>query len=272
MSRPSRASLRTWLAVLVAGALVQRALELPWAVLVSVPRWEVRAAWQTPLVGFLVTGGLLGLLALGVAIGLARRIARPIQGLTRASGAMLRGEAPPGPATPIAELEQLRCALVAGAARVQAFAREKEQAAEALRRANEGLEAEVAQRTAALSRANAELEESNNRLERLNSEFQETNARLEAATVELQQELEERQRAEAHLRSVALFPEQNPYPILRVGPDGTLLYANPGARPLPAPAHRVPRAAGGRAAPPRPSPPGTRRSCKPCRPPSFLLT
>jgi PAS domain S-box-containing protein len=41
---------------------------------------------------------------------------------------------------------------------------------------------------------------------------------------------ESREQAEADLRSVAQFPEENPYPVLRAGRDGSLLYANPAAR------------------------------------------
>jgi class 3 adenylate cyclase len=31
---------------------------------------------------------------------------------------------------------------------------------------------------------------------------------------------------------VAKFPDQNPHPVLRIGPDGVLLYANPAAEPV----------------------------------------
>jgi two-component sensor histidine kinase len=185
----------------------QQARELPWVVFVTLPVAEVQAAWHTPLLGFLVTGGLLGLFAVGLAVGVARRITHPIQTLTRASASMLRGEAAPGPAAAIAEVAQLQHALAEGAERVRAFNREREQAAEMLQRANAGLETQVAERTAALSRANADLEESNIRLERLTSEFQEANTHLEEATAELEQELEERQRAEAELQQ-ALTHEQ----------------------------------------------------------------
>jgi PAS domain S-box-containing protein len=39
----------------------------------------------------------------------------------------------------------------------------------------------------------------------------------------------QRRKVEESVRSVALFPEQSPAPVLRVGRDGTLLYANPAA-------------------------------------------
>jgi len=37
----------------------------------------------------------------------------------------------------------------------------------------------------------------------------------------------QRRKVEESVRSVALFPEQNPAPVLRIARDGTLLYANP---------------------------------------------
>ncbi len=37
----------------------------------------------------------------------------------------------------------------------------------------------------------------------------------------------ERKKAEDEVRSVSLFPSENPYPIFRVGRDGTVLYSNP---------------------------------------------
>ncbi len=40
------------------------------------------------------------------------------------------------------------------------------------------------------------------------------------------QDITERKRAEEALHSIALFPEENPWPVLRVAGDGTLLYAN----------------------------------------------
>jgi two-component system CheB/CheR fusion protein len=45
-------------------------------------------------------------------------------------------------------------------------------------------------------------------------------------------DITERKRMEEHVRSVALFPEENPSPILRVARDGTLLYANRAAKPM----------------------------------------
>ena len=42
----------------------------------------------------------------------------------------------------------------------------------------------------------------------------------------------ERKQAQERVESVARFPAENPSPVLRVAADGTLLYANAGARPL----------------------------------------
>ncbi len=46
------------------------------------------------------------------------------------------------------------------------------------------------------------------------------------------QDITERKQAEAEVKSVARFPEENPSPVLRVTPEGTLLYANRASAPL----------------------------------------
>ena len=48
----------------------------------------------------------------------------------------------------------------------------------------------------------------------------------------LSEAAEAQAKAEGEVRSVALFPEENPFPVLRATEDGTLLYANPSAKPL----------------------------------------
>ena len=42
----------------------------------------------------------------------------------------------------------------------------------------------------------------------------------------------EQRRAEQMIHSLALFPAQSPYPVLRIGGDGTILHANPASEPL----------------------------------------
>jgi len=46
------------------------------------------------------------------------------------------------------------------------------------------------------------------------------------------QDITDRKEAEAERHRLALFPEQNPAPVLRVGRDGGLLYANAASQPL----------------------------------------
>ncbi len=45
-------------------------------------------------------------------------------------------------------------------------------------------------------------------------------------------DITERKRAEEQLESLSRFPAENPFPVLRINPDGILRYANPSARPL----------------------------------------
>ncbi len=45
-------------------------------------------------------------------------------------------------------------------------------------------------------------------------------------------DITERKRAEVALESAARFPAENPYPVLRIGGDGALLYANPASESL----------------------------------------
>jgi len=45
-------------------------------------------------------------------------------------------------------------------------------------------------------------------------------------------DITERKRVEEEIASVARFPAENPYPVIRIAEDGTLLYANASSRPL----------------------------------------
>lgn len=60
----------------------------------------------------------------------------------------------------------------------------------------------------------------------------ERTAELELANLRLRTEITEREQAKEALRKTALFPEQNPFPVVRIGSDRTLLYANSGAAAL----------------------------------------
>jgi two-component system, chemotaxis family, CheB/CheR fusion protein len=51
-------------------------------------------------------------------------------------------------------------------------------------------------------------------------------------SVHVARDITERKKAEEMIRSVALFPEENPFPILRVAGDATLVYANRAAEAL----------------------------------------
>jgi PAS domain S-box-containing protein len=129
--------------------------EAPWVVNIAMPLAELRAAWRMPLVGFLALAGLLGLLAVGLATAVSRRIARPIRDLARDSQPMLRGDPiARKPSSRITEVHQLEEALAVGAERAQAYYRERERSARA---------AEAAAAAAASAQA---LRESQERIER----------------------------------------------------------------------------------------------------------
>jgi PAS domain S-box-containing protein len=48
----------------------------------------------------------------------------------------------------------------------------------------------------------------------------------------IDRDITERKQTEEKLENLSRFPEENPSPVLRIKPDGTLLYANPSAGPL----------------------------------------
>jgi PAS domain S-box-containing protein len=51
-------------------------------------------------------------------------------------------------------------------------------------------------------------------------------------TVGVVQDVTERKQAEEQIRSLSRFPAENPSPVLRIAPDGTILYANKSSAPL----------------------------------------
>jgi signal transduction histidine kinase len=53
--------------------------------------------------------------------------------------------------------------------------------------------------------------------------------RLTASKDDLEKVIEERKKAEKEIVSVAKFPSENPFPVLRVDKDGLILFANPSA-------------------------------------------
>ena len=183
----------------------QRLQEVPWTVALAVPVAELQST--TPIWGFILVGAIVGLIAVGLAVYAGRKVTAPVRGLARTSDRLLRGEAADlGPPTGIREVQELQHALTQASAAARAHAEERERAAEALRQANEALEARVAERTAALAQ---------------------TNEALQAANVTLQQEIAHRKEAEAEIRSLDRFPAENPNPVLRLNPDGRVLFANP---------------------------------------------
>jgi PAS domain S-box-containing protein len=105
---------------------------------------------------------------------------------------------------------------------------ERKRAEAALAKANATLEAQVAERTAALQsfiaalrKAKAELEHANSQLARANTEVQETNAELEIANAELEQEIEQRTAVEEALRQ----SEARYRSLVELAPDAILVHA-----------------------------------------------
>ena len=82
-------------------------------------------------------------------------------------------------------------------------------------------------------------EELKAQLDRLQQELEKVRAALGAGTEESPgtegkqtENLLHRKRAEAEVESLAKFPAENPYPVMRVANEGAILYANPAARTL----------------------------------------
>ncbi len=71
--------------------------------------------------------------------------------------------------------------------------------------------------------AEKELRKHRDHLEEL---VQERTSELTKANEQLRKEIEEHERAEEEIKSLARFPGENPYPVLRITRDGTILYAN----------------------------------------------
>ena len=151
----------------------QRLTEAPWIVSLTVPVAEIQSAWHRPVLGFFLLSTLVALLAMGLGLGLAHRIARPVTDAARLATGVVQGQVPAFQDSGITEVVALQQAISEGAAAVETAIRSRDAAAEALREANASLEARVAERTRALATTNAAL----------------------------RQEVEERTRAEARLRT-----------------------------------------------------------------------
>jgi signal transduction histidine kinase len=178
--------------------------EVPWVVALGVPTSELQST--APIWRFIFVGVILGLVAVGVAVSTGRRITAPVARLAAAGGPLVRGEAVDlGAPSGIRQVRELQQALGEAAAAIQAHYREREQVEETLRRANEALEARVRERTGALAKASEA---------------------LQATNAALQEDIRQRKRAEEEIRNLARFPAENPYPVLRLDQDGTILYAN----------------------------------------------
>lgn len=63
---------------------------------------------------------------------------------------------------------------------------------------------------------------------------------LTAYEVDLEREIIERKRLEKELVSLAKFPSENPYAVLRIDKEGLVLYANPQSQKLPVPINVTP--------------------------------
>jgi PAS domain-containing protein len=109
----------------------QRLQEVPWIVALAVPVAELQSA--TPIWGFLTAGALLGLIAVGMAVYMGRKIAGPVRQLARASEGLLRGEASDlGPPAKIREVRDLQHGFAAASVAARAHAEEHERAAAAV--------------------------------------------------------------------------------------------------------------------------------------------
>ena len=188
----------------------ERLTEAPWVVAVAVPVEELQPA--APIWGFLSLAALLGLVAVGTAVYVGRKVVVPVKNLARDSERLLHGETGDlGPPTSVREVHELRQALAEAASSARAHAAERERNAETLRQANADLERHVAQRTAALEMSNQS---------------------LQAANALLQEEIAQRKHAEKEIQTLARFPSENPNPVLRLDSAGRILFANAASDPL----------------------------------------
>ena len=179
----------------------QQLQEVPWIVSVAIPTSELQSTG--PIWRFILIGVILGLAAMGLAVFTGRRIAEPVARMAAAGGLLERGEAVDlGAPSGIRQVRELQRVLGEAAAAIQARYREREQAAQALQRANEVLEARVQERTEALAKANEA---------------------LQTTIAALQEDIRQRERAEEALKErdaqLSLFVENSPAPIAMLDRD-----------------------------------------------------
>ncbi|HTU01062.1 MAG TPA: hypothetical protein VMG58_04565, partial [Candidatus Sulfotelmatobacter sp.] len=156
----------------------QRLQEAPWTVTLTVPVAELETAWQRPVLVYLVLVALAVLGAVGLAVGLARRIERPVREVAAAAARIVHGltSVPQPQQSHVTEVAELQTALVNGATVVQMALRSSQEAAGALREANAMLEARVAERTAELTEANAELTQEVHERQRVEADLRDSGA------------------------------------------------------------------------------------------------
>jgi PAS domain S-box-containing protein len=135
-----------------------------WTTILAVPRTELSAGIKQLALYLAGMAGLLSALGAGLALHVARRIARPVEALVADAEALARGQWAPassvGPVPDTQETAALRRAFQDARAAVGQREAERDQAATALKKANATLEARVTERTRDLALANASLQES----------------------------------------------------------------------------------------------------------------
>jgi PAS domain S-box-containing protein len=118
----------------------QRLHEVPWVMGLSVPISELLSA--APIWRFILVGLVLGLAAVGMAVFAGHRITAPVARLAAAGGPLVRGgDVNLGAPSGIRQVRELQQAVVEASESIRARYREREQAEESLRRANDALQA-----------------------------------------------------------------------------------------------------------------------------------
>ncbi|XYD09099.1 response regulator [Methylobacterium sp. NMS12] len=128
-----------------------------WTAAVVVGREIIEAPLQRSITILVGLGLVLGLIAVGIALVVGRRLDRAMRRLSASATQIGRGSLVAEIATPIVEVNRVGAALVTAAAQLQTRARERDMAEIALRDLNAALEDRVATRTRDLDAANKAL-------------------------------------------------------------------------------------------------------------------